>query len=409
MPQEVILPRVDMDMAEGKISRWFVDEGAAVTAGQPLFEIETDKAAMEIEAPATGVLRFIQAKAGERRSVGLPVAYIFAEGEAAIEPAATRASLQNPTSATSPALSSIPLAAAPSVNGIRATPLARRIARERGIDLHSVNGSGPRGRIVSSDIPQETRLAARVASHSALETPYEAGSFEAIAVTPIRATIARRLTESWTTIPHFMLQVHCAVDRLEEVRERLNSKAPKSASKEPLYKLSLNDFVVKAYALALQRLPDANVTWSGSHVLRHKTSDIGVAIAVPGGLFTPVVRSAETKSLSQISTEIRSFASRAKEGKLLPADYRGGTGAVSNLGMYGVEQFGAIINPPHATILAVGAASEHAVRGATGIRIQRSGCPCTLSCDHRAVDGALGAELLARFRAFVEDPALMLL
>ncbi|MFN0191295.1 MAG: dihydrolipoamide acetyltransferase family protein [Aestuariivirga sp.] len=408
MPQEVILPRVDMDMAEGKISRWFVDEGAAVTAGQPLFEIETDKAAMEIEAPATGVLRFIQAKAGESRGVGLPVAYIFAEGEAAIAPAATPTLLLNPTSATSPAPSSFPVTAAPSVNGIRATPLARRIARGRGIDLHSVSGSGPRGRIVSTDIPQETKLAARVASHSAPEVLYQAGSFETIAVTPIRATIARRLTESWTTIPHFMLQVHCAVDRLEEIRARLNAKAPKSASKEPLYKLSINDFVVKAYALALQSVPDANVTWAESHILRHKTSDIGVAIAVPGGLFTPVVRSAETKSLSQISAEIRSFATRAKEGKLLPADYRGGTGAVSNLGMYGIEQFGAIINPPHATILAVGAASEHAVRGASGIEFQ-SRMSCTLSCDHRAVDGALGAELLARFRALMEDPALMLL
>jgi pyruvate dehydrogenase E2 component (dihydrolipoamide acetyltransferase) len=409
MPQEVILPRVDMDMAEGKISRWLVEEGASVVAGQPLFEIETDKAAMEIEAPASGILRFIQAKAGERRGVGLPVAYIYAEGEAAIAPAPIASPPQDPAAPILPATpSQLPVAAPNSADGTRATPLARRIARERGIDLRTVRGSGPRGRIVSSDLPEAPRPAVQEAPQSPLQTLHEPESFEATAVTPIRATIARRLTESWTTVPHFMLQVHCAVDGLEDLRARLNARAAGTGTGEPPCKLSLNDFVVKAYALALQRVPSANVTWAGTSILRHKASDIGVAIAVPGGLFTPVVRSAETKSLSQISAEIRSFAARAREGRLAPSDYRGGTGTVSNLGMYGIEQFDAIINAPQATILAVGAVTEHARRGPTGIQFEKR-IACTLSCDHRAIDGALGAELLASFRAFVEDPALMLL
>jgi pyruvate dehydrogenase E2 component (dihydrolipoamide acetyltransferase) len=408
MPQEVILPRVDMDMAEGKIAKWLVEEGKNVTAGQPLFEIETDKAAMEIEAPATGILRHILAKPGESRPVGLPVAYIFAEGEADVRPASAVLPSLTATEPGAKIEITLPPLTQESANGVRATPLARRLARERGIKLDALAGSGPRGRIVAADVPEKVQaLAAESKPAADVRHLYDDGAYTAAPVTGMRATIARRLTESWSSVPHFMLTLSCTVERLEDIRTRLNGQAPRNSGNEPLWKLSINDFIVKAYGLALQRVPDANVTWAGDSILKHKASDIAVAIAVPGGLFVPVVRSVETKSLSQISLEIRSLSARAKEGKLTPADYRGGTGAVSNLGMFGIEQFNAIINPPQATILAVGAVTELAKRGPAGIAFERR-INCTLSCDHRAVDGALAAQFLAALKSLIEEPGLML-
>ena len=235
----------------------------------------------------------------------------------------------------------------------------------------------------------------------------EPGSFEVIPVDGMRRTIAQRSTLSKQTVPHFYLTVNCDLTRLSEIREILNAQAPRDAQKLPVWKLSINDFIIKAMASALKQVPDANVTWADEGIHRHHSCDVGVAVAVEGGLFTPVVRAAETKTLSQISKEMKDLATRARARKLLPAEYQGGTTTISNLGMYGIEQFTAIINPPQATILAVGAGMERFVP-VNGLPVLRTQMTCTLSCDHRAVDGALGAQLLAAFRTFIEEPALML-
>jgi pyruvate dehydrogenase E2 component (dihydrolipoamide acetyltransferase) len=299
--------------------------------------------------------------------------------------------------------------------GLRATPLARRLARQKGINLAVVSGSGPRGRIVANDVETAkiiTPVAAAAMSTaaqplSAVVANYAPGSFEVKPLDGMRRTIAQRLVQSKQTVPHFYLSVSCVLDELQAVRERLNLHAPKGADKSPLWKLSVNDFVIKALALALQRVPDANVTWSDDGILQHRSSDVGVAVSVEGGLFTPVVRSAETKTLSQISLEMKDLAARARARKLKPDEYQGGTTAVSNLGMFGIEDFSAIINPPHATILAVGAGIEQFVP-VDGKPVLKTVMKCTLSCDHRAVDGALGAQLLAALKQLIEEPALML-
>jgi pyruvate dehydrogenase E2 component (dihydrolipoamide acetyltransferase) len=419
MAVEVILPRVDMDMAAGKISKWHVKDGDKVTKGAALFEIETDKAAMEIDAPADGILRNIVVPEGGTAPVGSAVAYIYAEGEAVTAPAATAAAKPE---AAAPAPSSLaPAISAPAsaMNGEapRATPLARRLARQAGLSITAISGSGPRGRITAADVRQagEARPAASApapatvaaVSQDAVRKLYTEGSYEAIPVDGMRRTIAQRLTESKQTVPHFYLSVTCTIDRLKTAREQLNAAAPKGADGKPLWKLSINDFNIKAMALALQKVPAANVTWAGDAILRHRASDVGVAVAVEGGLFTPVVRSAEKKTLTAISAEMKDLALRARERRLTPAEYQGGSAAISNLGMYGIEQFTAIINPPQATILAVGAAVERfiPVKGQPVLATQMA---CTLSCDHRAVDGAVGAELLQAFQGLIEEPLLML-
>jgi len=407
MAVEVILPRVDMDMATGKISKWHVKDGEAVKKGAALFEIETDKAAMEIEAPADGIVRNIIVGEGQSAAVGSAVAYLYAEGEAVSAPQHKAAAVeQKPERIAAAPPTPVPQIASAS-GGLRATPLARRLARQAGVTLTAVSGSGPHGRIVAEDVRKAGEKPVPRAADDSPAKLYAPGSFDVQPIDGMRRTIAQRLTQSKQTIPHFYLTVTCTLDSLLAVRERLNASAPLDPEKKPLWRLSVNDFIIKAMALALQKVPAANVTWTEDGILRHHASDIGVAVAVEGGLFTPVVRGADTKTLGQISQEMKALAANARAKKLQPADYQGGTAAISNLGMFGIEEFTAIINPPHATILAVGAGIEGFVP-VNGQPALRTLMKCTLSCDHRAVDGAVGAELLQAFRRLIEDPVLML-
>lgn len=302
---------------------------------------------------------------------------------------------------------------------IFASPLARRLAKEGGLDLASLQGSGPHGRIIERDVKSALAGGARsFAAAATVEAPaglsdavvrqlFAPGSFTEVPHDSMRKAIARRMTDAVRTIPHFALQTDCDIDALLRLREDYNSAAPKGTDGAPEWKVSVNDIVVKAMALALQHVPDANVTFTQSAMLRHKASDVGVAVSIPGGLVTPIVRDAERKSFREISAELKDLAKRARERKLKPNEYEGGTTAVSNLGMFGVKNFSAVINPPHATILAVGAGEQRVVvrNGAPSIATIMS---VTLSVDHRAVDGALGATLLAEFKRLIEHPAAML-
>jgi pyruvate dehydrogenase E2 component (dihydrolipoamide acetyltransferase) len=416
MPVEVILPKVDMDMETGKIGTWHVKDGDTVKKGQPLFEIETDKAAMEIEAPADGVVANL-APTGTDIPVGQAVAYILAAGEKA--PAKTSSPLRGPSPPSGEGMGQpAPVVVAkgdatafPSPRSgegaqradevssrPRATPLARRLAKQHGLKLESLSGSGPRGRITAKDVAAPPKQIAAI--------PATEGT-HLIPLDGMRRAIAQRLTQSKQTVPHFYLSVTCVLDDMLAIRERLNAQAPRDTEKNPLWKLSVNDFVIKALAAALQRVPSANVTWSDQGIIQHTASDVGVAVSVEGGLFTPVVRNAHTKSLSQISIEVKDLATRARTKKLQPHEYQGGTSSVSNLGMFGIEEFAAIINPPQATILAVGVGIEQFVP-VNGQPVVKTLMKATLSCDHRAVDGALGAQLLASFKQLIEEPALML-
>ncbi|MFB2553685.1 dihydrolipoamide acetyltransferase family protein [Ensifer soli] len=428
MPVEVILPKVDMDMATGRISKWFFEANAPVKKGEVLFEIETDKAAMEVDAPASGVLRDVVGAEGVDIAVGSAVAWIYEEGEAyAKRPAATGTATVFPKAAEGGGASAGPILVPAAAKGetVRATPLARRLARQAGLDLASVAGSGPHGRVTRADVEARTAadaaqvvvpapaVAAEIARPADVPRPAETvrrlfaeGSYEVVPHTSMRRTIARRLVEAKSTVPHFYLSADCSIDALLTLRTELNASAPQVDGK-PDYKISVNDMVIKAYAMALRAVPGANVSWEEDHLLKHRHADIGVAVSVPGGLITPIVRRAEIKTLSSISNEMKDLAARAREGKLKGEEYQGGTGAISNLGMFGVRDFAAIVNPPHATILAVGAGERRpvivgdAVKAATLMTV-------TLSTDHRAVDGALGAELLAAFRSYIERPMAMI-
>jgi pyruvate dehydrogenase E2 component (dihydrolipoamide acetyltransferase) len=402
MPIEVILPKVDMDMATGKIAKWHVKEGDTVKKGALLFEIETDKASMEIDAGADGIIHNITAAEGAVVPVGVAVAYIYQEGEATSKPAlkVSPAPIEALQQVKLPDAGQFISSPTPPASGhVRGTPLAKRLARLAGLAIETIKGSGPHGRVVAADV--------EAVLNEPKATVQTAGDFDIVPLDGMRRTIAQRLTLSKQTIPHFYLTATCDLTQLMDIRERLNAHAPRDASKEPVWKLSINDFIIKAMASALQQVPDANVTWAETDIHRYRSSDVGVAVAVDGGLFTPVVRSAETKTLSQISIEMKDLAARARARKLQPSEYQGGTTAISNLGMYGIEDFSAIINPPHASILAVGAGIERfvPVNKQPTLRTQ---IKCTLSCDHRAIDGAVGAQLLAAFRVFVEEPALML-
>jgi pyruvate dehydrogenase E2 component (dihydrolipoamide acetyltransferase) len=439
MPVEVILPKVDMDMATGQIARWYVSEGAAVKKGDVLFEIETDKAAMEIDAPASGIVRNISGQERVDIPVGQAVAWIYEAGEAENRPAGPAV----PVSAAEAASQAAPSAQAltPAVNpvaqvteiarGVRATPLARRLARAAGLDLTSLTGSGPNGRIVRADVdeavsirgdrgaegPQQeapSETADPLKSEGALAEPPETNpvlklfpeqSYSLVPHDPMRRSIARRLTEAMSTIPHFYLTLDCALDALLALRGELNAAAPLRDG-QPAYRLSVNHMVVKAWAVALRDVPDANVSWTETHMVRHVRVDVGVAVSIPGGLITPIVRNADTKTLSVIASESTDLAIRAKARRLRPEEYQGGTTSVSNLGMFGIRQFSAIINPPQATILAVGTGERRAVIvGDAAVPATRMAV--TLSADHRAVDGALAAELLSRFKELVENPLAM--
>jgi pyruvate dehydrogenase E2 component (dihydrolipoyllysine-residue acetyltransferase) len=428
---DVLMPQLGETVAEGTITHWFKAVGDKVEPGENLFEIETDKATMEVPATEAGKLVEIRVATGAVAPVGAVVA-VISDGSGAVTapsastagaparaPAATPVVAPPPTSARSIKLEPFREVRTPERNfgparlagGIVVTPLARRLAGEAGIDLSGITGSGPRGRIVARDVEQAAGAKARPAREPGAEqikALYAERPFEEVPLDNMRRTIARRLTEAVQTIPHFYLTADVEVDRLLALRADANAAAPTDKDGAPAFRLSVNDFVVKALAVALQRVPAANAAWAGDRILRFKHSDVGIAVALEGGLITPVIRAAETKSLAAISAEARELAARARARKLKPGEYQGGSTAVSNLGMYGVREFTAIINPPHATILAVGAAQRRPVESAEGGVKFVTQMTVTLGCDHRVVDGALGAELLAAFKALIEQPVAML-
>jgi pyruvate dehydrogenase E2 component (dihydrolipoamide acetyltransferase) len=399
MPIEVILPKVDMDMAAGTISRWLVKDGDRVKKGATIFEIETDKSTMEVEAPGDGTIGQISAREGAVVPVGVAVAFIFREGEDASVLRLPAAAPAKAVEAPKVQIAAAEIASISTGDSLkpRATPLARRIAREHGLDLAAIIGQGPRGRIRADDVQGHLD---KPQAGPAEKTAAPSENYDLVPIDNMRRVIAERLTFSKTTVPHFYLSAACDMDKLLKLRAEINAV-------ESLPKLSVNDFIVKALALALKQVPEANASWSDAGIRRYRSVDVSVAVAVEGGLFTPVLRAADSKTLGQIGAEVKDLAGRAKARKLLPADYVGGTTTLSNLGMYGIEGFAAIINPPQATILAVGAATRRPVVVGEEIRVGTR-MDSTLSCDHRVVDGALGAQLLAAFRALIESPLRLL-
>ena len=435
---DVLMPQLGETVAEGKITKWIKSPGDDVKPGDHLFEIETDKVSMEVPSTTTGVLAEIRVPAGAVAPVGAVVG-IIADGAGTTASVPTAAPPRQSADIVIPrdtgaaaiaAEARSPVALDPFFEvrtpernygparlpgGATVTPLARRLAGEAGIDLSQLRGSGPRGRIVARDITQAPRaergptvVSAAEPTAAAIKALFEPGSFQEIPLDGMRRTIAARLTQAAQTIPHFYLTTDADIGRLIALREEANNAAPKDQNGNPTFKFSLNDFIIRALALALQSVPAANAVWAGDRLLRFTRSDIGVAVALEGGLITPVIRRAEGKSLSVISAEMKDLSARAHDKKLSPAEYQGGSAAISNLGMYGVREFSAIINPPHATILAVGAARRQAIEKDDGGIIFASLLSLTLSCDHRVVDGALGAELLAAIKRLIESPVTML-
>jgi pyruvate dehydrogenase E2 component (dihydrolipoamide acetyltransferase) len=437
---DVLMPQLGETVAEGKITKWFKSAGEEVKPGDNLFEIETDKVSMEVPSTTNGVLAEIRVPAGAVAPVGAVVG-VIADGAGATATAAATASRPPPQSADRGSRRDAAAAAVdaderpraaldpffevrtPQRNygparlpgGATVTPLARRLAGEAGIDLTQLRGSGPRGRILARDVAAAphtvaTAPAVSAAGPSAAEIMalFEPGTYQEVPLDGMRRTIAARLTQAARTIPHFYLTMDADIGRLIGLREEANNAAPKDRDGNAAFKLSVNDFIIRALALGLQKVPAANAIWAGDRILRFAHSDIGVAVALDGGLITPVIRHAETKSLSAISAEMKDLVTRARAKKLKPAEYQGGAAAISNLGMHGVREFSAIINPPHATILAVGAARRQAIETDAGGVAFASILSLTLSCDHRVVDGALGAELLATIKRSIESPVTML-
>ncbi len=483
MPTNVLMPALSPTMTEGNLVKWNVKEGDSVRAGDVIAEIETDKATMEVEAVEDGVVgRIVVPEGSQAVPVNTVIAVLLEEGEdpSALDDAAVA---EQPRAEAAPAKQAEPApreepgkaaeeaeqpVAEPqpeSGEGAKATPLAARMARQAGIDLATLNGSGPHGKITKSDIeaalsgrraaPERagerrifaSPLARRMARkaelpldsiegsgpegriirrdvEAALQRPRPAAAaapapqpapaaakapeapgmpaYDLVPHTSMRKVIARRLTESKQTVPHFYLTIDCEIDQLLKFRQEINEQAPEGV------KLSINDLIIKACALALRRVPDANASWTEEGIRKYHSVDISVAVALPGGLITPVIREADQKGLAAISTEMRDLAARAREGKLKPEEYQGGTFSISNMGMYGIRQFDAVINPPQACILAVGAGEPRPVVKDGQLTIATM-MTCTLSCDHRVVDGALGAQWLAAFKGLVERPATMLL
>ena len=435
------MPQLGETVAEGKITKWFKQAGDKVAPGDNLFEIETDKVSMEVPATEAGVLAEVRVGAGEVAPVGAVVAVIAASGTA-VKPAATtspapasppppKAPAAPPRAAAAPAVATPAPAPAQPValdpfrevrtpernfgparlaSGVAVSPLARRLAAQAGIDLTRLKPSGAHGRLLARDVESAVGAPTMPASRAAtgptaarVKALYEPGSYEEMPLDAMRRTIAARLIEAKQTIPHFYLSTDVTIERLIAVREEANLSALKEADGKPSFKLSVNDFVIKAWALALARVPAANAVWAEDRILRLRTVDIGVAVALDGGLITPLIRDAAGKSLLDISTEMKDRAERARAKRLKPNEYQGGASAISNLGMYGIREFAAIINPPQATILAIGAGERRPVETDDGFRFVDK-MTVTLSCDHRVVDGALGAEALAAFRHFIEHP-----
>ncbi len=459
MPIDITMPALSPTMEEGKLAKWHVKEGDSVSSGDVIAEIETDKATMEVEAVDEGKIgKIMVAEGTENVKVNAVIAVLLQEGESADTVAAPKAApapapeakteqpkadagatmRENTATQAAPTANantgtSAPTAAAKPADGnfqgngkVFASPLARRLAKEAGIDVSGISGSGPKGRVVKSDV--EAAKSGKAPLKAAASAPatgagaaapaggmtkaqvlalYPEGSYELVPNDGMRKVVAARLTESKQTVPHFYLTLDCKIDALLAAREQINASAPKGKDGKPGYKLSVNDFVMKAWAVALQRVPTANATWAGDSILYHKRSDVAVAVSVPGGLFTPVVKSCDTKTLREISEEVKDLATRARGKKLAPHEYQGGSTSVSNLGMFGIKEFAAVINPPHGTILAVGVGEERVYADKGEIKIAQF-MTVTLSCDHRAVDGALGAEVLGVFKGLIENPVMML-
>ena len=401
MPTTVAMPALSPTMTEGTLARWLVKEGDSVAAGDVIAEVETDKAAMELE-PADGGLvgRLLVAEGTEGVPVNQPIAVLLGDGEDA---AALDGFRPAPAGSGPEAAPETP-APPPAAERIFASPLARRMAERAGLDLAALRGTGPRGRVVRADVEAALSEGPPQAADEApppVAAP-PAGAGEIVPHTNMRKTIARRLSESKRTVPHFYLTVDCEIDLLLATRRKFAERGGAGRG------ISVNDFVIRAAALALREIPDANASWSDDGIVRYGSVDVSVAVATGGGLIAPVVRNADRKGLGEISAEMKDLAARARSGGLRPEEYRGGTFSISNLGMFGVREFSAIVNPPQAAILAVGAGEPRPVvrDGALDVATVMT---CTLSCDHRAVDGAVGARLLAAFKGFVEYPSTMLL
>ncbi|MDX8524760.1 pyruvate dehydrogenase complex dihydrolipoamide acetyltransferase [Mesorhizobium sp. MSK_1335] len=439
MPINITMPALSPTMEEGNLSKWLVKEGDKVAPGDVIAEIETDKATMEVEAVDEGTVAKLVVPAGtEGVKVNALIAILAGEGEdagaAAKSGGDAAPKAEAPKAAAAAAPAPVKAEAAPAANGhatgdrVFASPLARRIAKDAGVDVTALSGSGPHGRVVKVDVEAaiasggaKAAPAAKAPAGAPAAAPkpmsddqvlklFAEGSYELVPHDNMRKTIARRLVEAKSTIPHFYLTLDCELDALLALRTQLNAAAPMKKTEKgeaPVYKLSVNDMVIKAMAMALMAVPDANASWTDSAMVKHKHADVGVAVSIPGGLITPIIRHADEKTLSVISNEMKDLAGRARSRKLKPEEYQGGTTAVSNLGMFGVKDFAAVINPPHATILAVGAGEERAVVKNGEIKIANV-MSVTLSTDHRAVDGALGAELLGAFKRMIENPMGML-
>lgn len=444
MAIEIFMPALSPTMEKGTLAKWLVKEGDSVESGDVIAEIETDKATMEVESIDDGTVAKILVNEGtDEVPVGQIIAMLAEEGEDAstIEaptkavaapkptdaPAAEDATAHKATQSANAAVAPVAEAYPTAVNSqitdavtsdrVKASPLAKRIANQEGLDLTAVSGTGPNGRIVKRDVeaaiaaggavaaaPATAPVAAPQAAVAAPEYgPHDDIPFREERLSNMRKTIAKRLTESKTTVPHFYLTIECELDKLLAQRKELNAKLADSG-----VKLSVNDFIIRASALALKKVPAANVQYAGDKMYWYERADISVAVAIEGGLVTPVVRGADQKGLTDISADVKDLATRARDGKLMPEDYAGGTFSISNLGMYGIKEFGAVINPPQGAILAVGAGEQRPVvkDGALAVATVMS---CTMSCDHRAVDGAVGAEFLAAFKGYIEDPITMLL
>ncbi|MCV3271125.1 pyruvate dehydrogenase complex dihydrolipoamide acetyltransferase [Roseobacter sinensis] len=441
MPTEILMPALSPTMEEGTLAKWHVKEGDTVSSGDIMAEIETDKATMEFEAVDEGIIGKILVEEGsEGVKVNTAIAILLEEGESADDintaasapeaaPAADAGNSKAPVSGDEAAASGgseapapAPSAPAPqSADGTRifASPLARRIAKDKGLDLAAIKGSGPHGRIVKADVEKATAAPKAAASApaapaapatatsgpstSAVMAIYEGRDYEEVSLDGMRKTIASRLTEAKQSIPHFYLRRDIELDALLKFRGELNKQLEARG-----VKLSVNDFIIKACALALQAVPDANAVWAGDRMLKLKPSDVAVAVAIEGGLFTPVLKDAEMKSLSALSAEMKDLATRARDRKLAPHEYQGGSFAISNLGMFGIDNFDAVINPPHGAILAVGAGVKKPVVAADGELGVATVMSVTLSVDHRVIDGALGAQLLQAIKDNLENPMTML-
>ncbi|HWK47320.1 MAG TPA: pyruvate dehydrogenase complex dihydrolipoamide acetyltransferase [Stellaceae bacterium] len=440
MPIQILMPALSPTMTEGNLAKWLKQEGDSVKAGDIIAEIETDKAIMEVEAVDEGTIgKILVAEGSQGVKVNEVIALLLEEGEAlpaggaapAPKPAPAAEAPKPPADAPKAAAAPVPTPTPVAVGDrMFASPLAKRMASQAGLDLHGIAGSGPNGRIVKADIdaalagapaaapkaaaatPTVATTAAPVATPASAAAPMVLSKAQVIALsgtktftemplTGMRRTIAKRLTDSKVTVPHYYVTVDCELDALLKIRSELNGRGDG-------VKLSVNDFIIRAAALALKKVPAANASWSDEAVIQWGSADIAVAVAIENGLITPIIRDAETKGLATISAEMRDLGSRAKAGKLKLEEFQGGTFSISNLGMFGIKHFTAVINPPQACILAVGAGEQRPVvkNGALGIATVMT---CTLSCDHRVVDGAVGAQFIGAFKKLIEDPLSMLL